>query len=37
MRRFRTKLERVGVPAGDQGKKVAIAREADQRLVLEHP
>ena len=27
LRRIRTKLERVGVPAGDQGKHVAIVRE----------
>ena len=37
MRRSRTRLERVGVPAGDLGKNVAIVRETDQRLVLEHP
>ena len=36
LRRIRTELKRVGVPAGDQGKKVAIIGETDQRLVLGH-
>ena len=37
LRRMRTELERVGMPAGDQGRKVTIVRETDQRLVLGRP
>ena len=37
MGRICAELVRVRVSAGDQEKKVAIVRETDQRLVLEHP
>ena len=37
LRRIMSELKRVGVPAGDQGIKVAIVRETDQRLVVGHP